>query len=162
MQFSISTRPLGPVLLKQWSMFIWWADLTTEALNKRGFCYKGESVWQSRKCHHLPIQPRLKSSSSRRDNQTLVSCFRESCLPLFHSFFNLLSYFIFFNSPVRYVFFLEPCKLDIINRKISSIALCVSKCPTAELKNYNELTQFALKNGEKLTRNITKVIHCNM
>lgn len=83
-------------------------------------------------------------------------------LYLFTCVFNILSFFIFFNSPVRYVFFLEPCKLDIINRKISSIALCVSKCPTAELKNYNDLMQFALQNGEKLTRNATKVIHCNV
>uniref|UniRef100_A0A674MYX0 Choline transporter-like protein n=1 Tax=Takifugu rubripes TaxID=31033 RepID=A0A674MYX0_TAKRU len=49
----------------------------------------------------------------------------------------------------KYVFFLEPCNLDIINRKVLSIALCVSKCPTVELKDYKDLTQFALKNGEK-------------
>lgn len=49
----------------------------------------------------------------------------------------------------RYVFFLEPCNLDIVNRRIKSIALCVSKCPSAELKTYNDLKQFALTNGEK-------------
>lgn len=47
------------------------------------------------------------------------------------------------------MFFLDPCNLDIINRKIKSIALCVSKCPATELKTYNELKQFALNNGEK-------------
>ncbi|TWW59314.1 Choline transporter-like protein 1 CDw92 [Takifugu flavidus] len=50
----------------------------------------------------------------------------------------------------KYVFFLEPCNLDIINRKVLSIALCVSKCPTVELKDYKDLTQFALKNGSQL------------
>lgn len=50
----------------------------------------------------------------------------------------------------KYVFFLEPCNLDLINRKIKSIALCVSKCPAAELKDYSDLKQFALSNGSRL------------
>ncbi|XP_031727323.1 choline transporter-like protein 1 [Anarrhichthys ocellatus] len=49
----------------------------------------------------------------------------------------------------KYVFFLDPCNLDLINRKIKSIALCVSKCPAAELKTLSDLKQFALNNGEK-------------
>ncbi|XP_074486118.1 choline transporter-like protein 1 [Sebastes fasciatus] len=50
----------------------------------------------------------------------------------------------------KYVFFLEPCNLDLINRKIKSIALCVSKCPAAELKTHSDLKQFALSNGSHL------------
>ncbi|XP_068445020.1 choline transporter-like protein 1 isoform X1 [Clinocottus analis] len=50
----------------------------------------------------------------------------------------------------KYVFFLDPCNLDLINRKIKSVALCVSKCPTAELKTHNDLKQFALSNGSDL------------
>uniref|UniRef100_A0A671X4W1 Choline transporter-like protein n=1 Tax=Sparus aurata TaxID=8175 RepID=A0A671X4W1_SPAAU len=42
----------------------------------------------------------------------------------------------------KYVFFLDPCNLDLINRKIKSIALCVSKCPDAELKTYKDVKQF--------------------
>lgn len=49
----------------------------------------------------------------------------------------------------RYVFFLDPCNIDFINRKINSIALCVSKCPADELKTYSDLKQFALNNGEE-------------
>ncbi|XP_040042080.2 choline transporter-like protein 1 [Gasterosteus aculeatus] len=50
----------------------------------------------------------------------------------------------------RYVFFLDPCNLDLINRKIKSIALCVSKCPAAELITLSDVKQFALKNGSHL------------
>uniref|UniRef100_A0A671X2G2 Choline transporter-like protein n=1 Tax=Sparus aurata TaxID=8175 RepID=A0A671X2G2_SPAAU len=50
----------------------------------------------------------------------------------------------------KYVFFLDPCNLDLINRKIKSIALCVSKCPDAELKTYKDVKQFALNNGSNL------------
>ncbi|KAM3623073.1 uncharacterized protein V6R79_006451 [Siganus canaliculatus] len=50
----------------------------------------------------------------------------------------------------KYVFFLDPCNLDIINRKIKSIALCVSKCPSNELKTYGDLKQFANNNGSYL------------
>uniref|UniRef100_A0A665UWF0 Choline transporter-like protein n=1 Tax=Echeneis naucrates TaxID=173247 RepID=A0A665UWF0_ECHNA len=52
----------------------------------------------------------------------------------------------------KYVFFLDPCKLDIINRKIDSIALCVSKCPATELQTYSEIKKFAQNNGEKRKR----------
>lgn len=50
----------------------------------------------------------------------------------------------------RYVFFLDPCNLDLINRKIKSVALCVSKCPSAELKTLSDLKNFALNNGSHL------------
>lgn len=61
-----------------------------------------------------------------------------------------LIWIFIFSPPFRYVFFLDPCNLDIINRKIKSMALCVSKCPSTELKTYGELKQFALNNGEKI------------
>uniref|UniRef100_A0A1A8HGK1 Choline transporter-like protein n=1 Tax=Nothobranchius korthausae TaxID=1143690 RepID=A0A1A8HGK1_9TELE len=50
----------------------------------------------------------------------------------------------------KYVFFLDPCNLDLINRKIKSIALCVSQCPAAELKTYYDVKDFALNNGSNL------------
>ncbi|KAL3067061.1 hypothetical protein OYC64_016917 [Pagothenia borchgrevinki] len=50
----------------------------------------------------------------------------------------------------KYVFFLDPCNLDLINRKIKSLALCVSKCPAAELQTYNDVKQFSLNNGSHL------------
>uniref|UniRef100_A0A4W6BRK4 Choline transporter-like protein n=1 Tax=Lates calcarifer TaxID=8187 RepID=A0A4W6BRK4_LATCA len=50
----------------------------------------------------------------------------------------------------KFVFFLEPCNLDLINRKVKSIALCVSKCPSTELKTYDDLKKFALNNGSQL------------
>ncbi|XP_029919297.1 choline transporter-like protein 1 isoform X1 [Myripristis murdjan] len=50
----------------------------------------------------------------------------------------------------KYVFFLDPCNIDIINRKIKSMALCVSKCPDTELKTYYDLKKFALDNGSQL------------
>lgn len=48
----------------------------------------------------------------------------------------------------RYVFFLDPCNIDILRRKMKSVALCVSKCPDAELKTYEDLTKFSTANGE--------------
>ncbi|XP_037530870.1 choline transporter-like protein 1 [Nematolebias whitei] len=53
-------------------------------------------------------------------------------------------------SEKKFVFFLDPCNLDLINRKIKSIALCVSKCPTAELKDYKDVKDFSLNNGSDL------------
>ncbi|XP_066460422.1 choline transporter-like protein 1 [Eleutherodactylus coqui] len=50
----------------------------------------------------------------------------------------------------KYVFFLDPCKLDIVNRKIKSMALCVSRCPQQELKTLNDLKNFAETNGSHL------------
>lgn len=50
----------------------------------------------------------------------------------------------------KYVFFLDPCNLDLINRRIKSIALCVSKCPSSELQTYSDLKKFALNNGSHL------------
>ncbi|XP_057700662.1 choline transporter-like protein 1 [Corythoichthys intestinalis] len=50
----------------------------------------------------------------------------------------------------KYVFFLDPCNIDIINRKMKSIALCVTKCPATELKTYYDLKQFAQNNGSAL------------
>lgn len=48
----------------------------------------------------------------------------------------------------RYVFFLDPCKIDVLKRKIKSVALCISKCPETELKTYEDLTKFSTVNGE--------------
>lgn len=50
----------------------------------------------------------------------------------------------------KYVFFLEPCNFDLINRRIKSIALCVSRCPSTQLQTYYDLKQFALNNGSEL------------
>ncbi|KAK3507677.1 hypothetical protein QTP70_032791 [Hemibagrus guttatus] len=48
----------------------------------------------------------------------------------------------------EYVFFLDPCNIDIVKRKIKSLALCVSKCPDTGLKTYDDLRRFAETNGE--------------
>ncbi|XP_017261961.1 choline transporter-like protein 1 [Kryptolebias marmoratus] len=53
-------------------------------------------------------------------------------------------------SEKKYVFFLDPCNLDLINRKIKSTALCVSKCPSTELKEYKDVKDFSLNNGSDL------------
>ncbi|NP_001085247.1 choline transporter-like protein 1 isoform X1 [Xenopus laevis] len=50
----------------------------------------------------------------------------------------------------KYVFFLDPCKLDLVNRKIKSIALCVSECPREELQTLNDVKKFAETNGSAL------------
>uniref|UniRef100_A0A8C8EMP7 Choline transporter-like protein n=1 Tax=Oncorhynchus tshawytscha TaxID=74940 RepID=A0A8C8EMP7_ONCTS len=50
----------------------------------------------------------------------------------------------------KYVFFLDPCNIDILNRKIKSMALCVSRCPDIELKTYTDVKKFALQNGSEL------------
>ncbi|XP_020725119.1 choline transporter-like protein 1 isoform X2 [Odocoileus virginianus] len=50
----------------------------------------------------------------------------------------------------KYVFFLDPCNLDLINRKIKSIALCVAACPTQELKTISDVQKFAEINGSAL------------
>ncbi|KTG44403.1 hypothetical protein cypCar_00026990, partial [Cyprinus carpio] len=50
----------------------------------------------------------------------------------------------------RFVFFLDPCNIDIIQRKIKSMALCVSQCPTEELATYHDLKRFAMINGSEL------------
>ncbi|KAK1789346.1 hypothetical protein P4O66_015279 [Electrophorus voltai] len=50
----------------------------------------------------------------------------------------------------KYVFFLDPCNIDIIQRKIKSMALCVSQCPTEELRTYEDLRRFAMINGSEL------------
>ncbi|XP_041942283.1 choline transporter-like protein 1 [Alosa sapidissima] len=52
----------------------------------------------------------------------------------------------------KFVFFLEPCKIDLVNRKMKSIALCVSKCPEEELKTLEDVRKFAIMNGSKLCR----------
>lgn len=51
----------------------------------------------------------------------------------------------------RFVFFLDPCNIDIVQRKIKSMALCVSLCPTEELRTYQDLKRFAMLNGEVIT-----------
>ncbi|XP_069029622.1 choline transporter-like protein 1 isoform X1 [Embiotoca jacksoni] len=50
----------------------------------------------------------------------------------------------------KFVFFLDPCNIDIVQRKIKSMALCVSLCPTEELKTYQDLKRFAMFNGSEL------------
>uniref|UniRef100_A0A8D0YAY1 Choline transporter-like protein n=1 Tax=Sus scrofa TaxID=9823 RepID=A0A8D0YAY1_PIG len=50
----------------------------------------------------------------------------------------------------RYVFFLDPCNLDLINRKIKSVALCVAACPRQELKTLSDVQKFAEINGSAL------------
>ncbi|XP_008849921.1 choline transporter-like protein 1 isoform X3 [Nannospalax galili] len=50
----------------------------------------------------------------------------------------------------KYVFFLDPCNLDLINRKIKSVALCVTACPTQELKTLSDVQKFAEINGSAL------------
>lgn len=57
-------------------------------------------------------------------------------------------YSLFLFVTFRYVFFLDPCKLDLINRKIKSIALCVSQCPQEELKTLSDVQKFAENNGK--------------
>ncbi|XP_066576537.1 choline transporter-like protein 1 isoform X2 [Amia ocellicauda] len=50
----------------------------------------------------------------------------------------------------RFVFFLDPCNIDLVNRKIKSMALCVSKCPDTELKTYSDVKKFATANESYL------------
>ncbi|XP_040030066.1 choline transporter-like protein 1 isoform X3 [Gasterosteus aculeatus] len=50
----------------------------------------------------------------------------------------------------KFIFFLDPCNVDIVQRKIKSTALCVSLCPTEELKTYQDLKSFAMLNGSEL------------
>uniref|UniRef100_A0A667ZP42 Choline transporter-like protein n=1 Tax=Myripristis murdjan TaxID=586833 RepID=A0A667ZP42_9TELE len=50
----------------------------------------------------------------------------------------------------KYVFFLDPCNIDIVQRKIKSMALCVSLCPSEELTSYQDLKRFAMLNGSEL------------
>ncbi|XP_038142593.1 choline transporter-like protein 1 isoform X2 [Cyprinodon tularosa] len=50
----------------------------------------------------------------------------------------------------KFVFFLDPCNIDLVQRKIKSMALCVSLCPTEELKTYQDLRRFAMINGSEL------------
>lgn len=56
----------------------------------------------------------------------------------------------YFSPCFRYVFFLDPCNLDLINRKIKSVALCVAACPRQELKTLSDVQKFAEMNGESL------------
>ncbi|XP_008325032.1 choline transporter-like protein 1 isoform X2 [Cynoglossus semilaevis] len=50
----------------------------------------------------------------------------------------------------KFVFFLDPCNIDIVQRKIRSIALCVALCPSQELKTYHDVQSFAMVNGSEL------------
>ncbi|KPP76984.1 choline transporter-like protein 1-like [Scleropages formosus] len=50
----------------------------------------------------------------------------------------------------KFVFFLDPCNIDIVQRKIKSMALCVAKCPETELKTYGDIKRFAMNNGSEL------------
>ncbi|GCB71239.1 choline transporter-like protein 1 isoform X1 [Scyliorhinus torazame] len=50
----------------------------------------------------------------------------------------------------KYVFFLDPCDLDVTAFKIKSKALCVAKCPATDLNTLNDIYNFAKENGSKL------------
>ncbi|XP_038625431.1 choline transporter-like protein 1 isoform X2 [Tachyglossus aculeatus] len=50
----------------------------------------------------------------------------------------------------KYVFFLDPCNLDLTHQKIKSIALCVAACPRKELKTLADVQRFAEINGSAL------------
>ncbi|CAJ1059304.1 choline transporter-like protein 1 isoform X3 [Xyrichtys novacula] len=50
----------------------------------------------------------------------------------------------------KYVFFLDPCNIDIVQRKIKSLALCVSLCPPEQMNTYQDLKRFAMINGSEL------------
>ncbi|XP_043916965.1 choline transporter-like protein 1 isoform X2 [Protopterus annectens] len=50
----------------------------------------------------------------------------------------------------KYVFFLDPCNLDLVHRKIKSIALCVAECPQTELKTLSDVQKFAETNKSYL------------
>ncbi|KAM9740808.1 choline transporter-like protein 1 isoform 2-T2 [Menidia menidia] len=50
----------------------------------------------------------------------------------------------------KFVFFLDPCNIDIVQRKIRSLALCVALCPPQELQTYQDLKRFAMVNGSEL------------
>ncbi|XP_066471269.1 choline transporter-like protein 1 isoform X2 [Tiliqua scincoides] len=50
----------------------------------------------------------------------------------------------------KYVFFWDPCNVDLVQRKIKSIALCVSACPRSELKTLADVQKFADNNGSTL------------
>ncbi|OXB58766.1 hypothetical protein ASZ78_000530 [Callipepla squamata] len=50
----------------------------------------------------------------------------------------------------KYVFFLDPCNIDLVHQKIKSLALCVSACPRKELKTLADVQKFAETNGSAL------------
>ncbi|XP_061642539.1 choline transporter-like protein 1 isoform X3 [Phyllopteryx taeniolatus] len=50
----------------------------------------------------------------------------------------------------KFVFFLDPCNIDIVQRKMKSVALCVSLCPPHTLHTYHDLKTFAVLNGSEL------------
>uniref|UniRef100_A0A6G1RGA5 Solute carrier family 44 member 3 n=1 Tax=Hypotaenidia okinawae TaxID=2861861 RepID=A0A6G1RGA5_9GRUI len=47
----------------------------------------------------------------------------------------------------KYVFFLNPCSLEMQSFKSSSLSLCVSSCPEEQLNSLEDLQSFARKNG---------------
>ncbi|XP_028315076.1 choline transporter-like protein 1 isoform X2 [Gouania willdenowi] len=50
----------------------------------------------------------------------------------------------------RFVFFLDPCNVDLVQRKIRSVSLCVSLCPSEQMKTFEDLRSFAMVNGSEL------------
>ncbi|XP_077429253.1 choline transporter-like protein 1 isoform X1 [Vanacampus margaritifer] len=50
----------------------------------------------------------------------------------------------------KFVFFLDPCDIDIVERKMKSLALCVALCPPHVLHTYHDLKTFAVLNGSEL------------
>lgn len=70
------------------------------------------------------------------ENSVLGSLSKSTCMCIFS---------------LRFVFFLEPCNVDLVRRKIKSIALCVSSCPRSELKTLADVQKFADINGKSNT-----------
>ncbi|XP_077464712.1 choline transporter-like protein 1 isoform X2 [Stigmatopora argus] len=50
----------------------------------------------------------------------------------------------------KFVFYLDPCDVDIVQRKIKSVALCVALCPPRALRTFHDLQNFAEVNGSEL------------
>ncbi|XP_077589171.1 choline transporter-like protein 1 isoform X2 [Stigmatopora nigra] len=50
----------------------------------------------------------------------------------------------------KFVFYLDPCDVDIVQRKIKSVALCVALCPARTLRTFHDLQNFAEVNGSEL------------
>lgn len=118
--------------------------LPVEALNKASWRQRGICVTEQQMSPSFIYFARTETVPA---DQKPMLCF--SRLWFSRTNIHLIKRNVQYFSPLfRYVFFLDPCNIDFINRKINSIALCVSKCPADELKTYSDLKQFALNNGE--------------
>lgn len=134
---------VGPLSGKQWVTLHWWADCPWRLWLRRAGDKEG-SVWQSSKCHHLLF---IFARTETVPSWPVTDALFERIISGIN--IHLINRMCDISLLYRYVFFLDPCNIDFINRKINSIALCVSKCPAGELKTYSDLKQFALNNGEE-------------